>query len=165
MYKGVMPGRREKPNAENCTLTELETAMKAARSARSHVRMLAIRAADAGFLQISEEGAQRRAGAVHRAGSAPAPVRPSERPGRGQERVQVGRREVPRLRPSHPGSATARTNRTGTSGSCGPSNHWRQGGKDSGASRRRVSSSASSGNEWFIHDRGVKRGGSQGGIS
>jgi len=32
------------PNAENCTLSELETAMKAARSARSHVRMLAIRA-------------------------------------------------------------------------------------------------------------------------
>jgi len=44
LYEGDMVGRREMPNAENCTLSELETAMKAARSARSHVRMLAIRA-------------------------------------------------------------------------------------------------------------------------
>ena len=39
-----MPTRREKPNAENCSLAELETAMKASRSARDHTRMLAIRA-------------------------------------------------------------------------------------------------------------------------
>ena len=39
-----MPTRREMPNAENCSLAELETAMKASRSVRDHTRMLAIRA-------------------------------------------------------------------------------------------------------------------------
>ena len=38
-----MPGRLA-PNLENCSLTELEVAAKAAPSRRSHVRLMAIRA-------------------------------------------------------------------------------------------------------------------------